>query len=280
MMTRRGVTLIELLIAMTMAAILGSLVVSSTATVTAVLRGQVERVGAVVASRSIWGVMRFEWATLGSDSVAGPDVVALAPTAIDYRADRGLMAICRLVPDTVVIAPGRLWRWVARRPVVGRDSLLIYAAGDSAGAVDGWIPIPLIAGPVVAGCPSGEPGERFLTALDSATIARWRLRSPGVARLVEVLRARSYGGGGLWQFGVEGLSAGASVQPVASNLSGPDGLTLMGWGCDGLPGPLGSLCGVDAIVRTTTKRDLGLGGGRAAAVRDSHLVAVRFENRP
>ncbi len=277
---RRGVTLIELLIAMTTAAILGSLVVTSTASVTAVLRGRVEAVGAMVASRTIWGVIRLEWASLGSDSVAGPDLVALAPAVFDYRADRGLVSICRLAPDTVIIASGRLGRWVARRPAAGRDSLLIYAPGDSAGPIDAWVPMPLIAGPMAAACPAGEPGDRFVTTLPAATISRWRLRSPSVGRLTEIVRARSYGGGSLWQFGLEGLSAGALVQPVASNLAGASGLAMVGWGCDGLPGALASLCGVEVTVRTTTKRDLGLGAGRAAAALDSQQLVIRFENRP
>ncbi len=277
---RRGVTLIELLIAMTMAAILGSLVLTSTASVTAVLRSRVERVGSTGASRSIWGVLRAEWASLGADSAAGPDLVALGPSAVDYRADRGLVQICRLSPDSVVLTPGRLSRWVPRRPVAGRDSLLVYAAGDSAGAIDAWVPIPLIAGPAAVSCPLGEPGHQFVTALDTTAIARWRLGTGAVARVFEVVRARSYGGGTLWQFGLEGLSAGAIVQPVASHLAGPAGLTVVGWGCDGMPAPLARVCGVDVTLRATTKRDLGLGAGRASVVLDSQLIAVRFENRP
>ena len=277
---RRGVTLVELLIAMVVSAILGSLMLSATATITSVLRGRVERVGAEVAARAIWGAIRFDWASLGSDSLAGPDLGSLAATVVDYRADRGLVSVCRLAPDTVVVASGRLGQWVARVPVAGRDSLLLYAAGDSSAQIDAWVPIPLVAGPFVAGCPSGQPGDLFVTQLDSATIARRRLRGPAVARVVETMRARLYGASGLWQFGFEGLSAGASVQPVASNLAGPAGLAIVGWGCDGLPAPLASLCGVDVGVRTTTKRDLGLGAGHGVAAVDSLIVAVRFENRP
>ena len=277
---RRGVTLIELLIAMVMAAILGSLVLTATGSVTAVLRGRVERVGAEVAARAIWGAIRFDWSSLGSDSVSGLDLGALSASAAVYRADRGLVSVCRVVPDTIVLAIQRLGRWAARRPVPGRDSLLLYAAGDSTGRIDAWIPLPLLAGPFVTSCPSGEPGDWFVTQLDSATLARRRLRSPAVGRVVETIQARSYGAGGLWQFGLEGLSAGASIQPVASNLAGSTGLSIVGWGCDGLAAPLASLCGVDVGIRTTTKRDLGLGAGHAVAAVDSLLVAVRFENRP
>ena len=70
------------------------------------------------------------------------------------------------------------------------------------------------------------------------------------------------------------------MQPVASNLAGATGLAIVGWGCDGLPGALGSLCGVEVTLRTTTKRDLGLGAGRAFVVPDSQQFAIRFENRP
>lgn len=277
---RRGVTLIELLVAMVMAAILGSLVLTATATVTGVLRGRVERVGAEVAARAIWGVIRFDWSAFGSDSVSGPDLGGLSATTADYRAARGLVAVCRLVPDTIVLATQRLGRWAGRRPVPGRDSLLLYAAGDSAASIDAWIPIPLLAGPVPTGCPSGEPGDRFVTQIDSQTIARRRLGSQALGRVVEFMQARSYGAGTLWQFGLEGLSAGASVQPVASNLAGPSGLSIVGWGCDGLAGPLALLCGADVAIRVITKRDLGLGAGHAGVAVDSLGVAVRFENRP
>lgn len=277
---RRGVTLLELIVAMVVAAILGSLVLGATATVTAVLRNRVERVGAVVAARAVWGVIRSDWAALGSDSVAGPDLGAQTAGAVTYRADRGLVAVCRLVPDTVDISTTRLTRWAPRRPVAGRDSLLLYAAGDSAAGIDAWVPVPLLAGPYVGTCPSGAPADRFTTSLDSGTLARRRLRSPALARLVETVGARIYGAGSLWQFGIEGFSAGASIQPVASNLAGAAGLQITGWDCGGLAGPLTSLCGVDVALRVMTKRDLGLGAGRGANGFDSLSLSVRFENRP
>ena len=277
---RRGVTLLELLVAMVAAAFLGLLVLRASATVTAVLRNRVERVGAEVAARAVWGVIRFDWASFGSDSVAGPDLGTLTAGAVTYRADRGLVSVCRLVPDTVVIASTRLVRWVARRPVAGRDSLLLYAPGDSAAGIDAWVPVPLLAGPYVGTCPSGAPGDRFTTSLDSGTVARRRLRSPVVARLVETVGARIYGAGTLWQFGIEGLSAGASIQPVASNLAGPTGLQISGWDCGGLAGSLASLCGADVELRVMTKRDLGLGAGRGPVGLDSLSMSVRFENRP
>lgn len=277
---RRGVTLLELLVAMVVAAILGSLVLGATATVTAVLRNRVERVGAEVAARAVWGVLRFDLLSLGSDSVAGPDLGALTAGAVTYRADRGLVSVCRMVPDTVVLAANRLTRWAPRRPVAGRDSLLLYAPGDSAAGIDAWVPVPLLAGPYAGACPSGAPGDRFTTSLDSGTVARRRLRSPAVARLVETVEARIYGAGSLWQFGIEGLSAGASIQPVASNLAGSTGLQFGGWDCGGVAGPLASLCGVDVELRVMTKRDLGLGAGRGSVGFDSLHLSVRFENRP
>jgi len=278
--SRRGVTLIELLIAMVVAAILGSMVLGATATVTAVLRGRVERVGAAVAARAVWGLVRLDWASLGTDSVGGPDLGAPSAASADYRADRGLAAVCRLLPDTVVLASGRLHQWGPRRPAAARDSLLLYAAGDSAARIDAWVPIPLLSGPAGVSCPSGEPGDQFVTRLDSATLARYRLRSPAVARVVEFMRARSYGTGTLWQFGLEGLSAGALVQPVASNLAGGSGFSIVGWGCDGLATAWPLLCGFDLGIRTTTRRDLGLGAGQAAAALDSINLSVRFENWP
>ncbi len=277
---RRGVTLLELIVAMAVAAILGSLLLSAMTTVTATLRNRVERVGALVAARAVWGVIRSDWAALGSDSVAGPDLGAQTAGALTYRADRGLVAVCHLAPDTLVIAATRLTRWAPRRPVAGRDSLLIYAAGDSAAGLDAWVPVPLLAGPSAGTCPSGAPAERFTTSLDSGALARWRLRGPALARLVETVEARIYGAGTLWQFGIEGLSAGASIQPVASNLAGAAGLQITGWDCFGLAGPLTSLCGADVDLRVMTKRDLGLGAGRGGVGFDSLSLSVRFENRP
>ena len=157
---RRGVTLVELLVAMVVSAILGSLMLTATATITTVLRGRVERVGAEVAARAIWGAIRFDWASLGSDSLAGPDLGSLAATRVDYRADRGLVSVCRLAPDTVVLASGRLGRWAARRPGPGRDSLLLYAAGDSSVRIDAWVPIPLLAGPFGAAASPNGPAYR------------------------------------------------------------------------------------------------------------------------
>ena len=280
-MTRRGTTLLELVVAV---AVSGMVVVAALAvqrSLDQTSRARAERAGAAANLRAAAGIFSFELGAVGIDSVAGPDLMSLGPSGVSFRAQRGLWLVCRLAADSIVVAAGRLERWRRRGLEVGRDSLLVYVAGDTAAEIDGWVPAPLLAGPTSSACPSGEPGLRFRTAIDTGAAAAGRLVVPTVARAFESVALATYGSAGIWQLGETGLSAGGTVQPVVGPLDGSAGVWLAGWDrLGGAPGRLDLTAGVDLWVRALARREVAVGPGRVAVARDSVLVRIGFEGVP
>jgi hypothetical protein len=90
---------------------------------------------------------------------------------------------------------------------------------------------------------------------------------------------RVYGSGGTWQLGQEGLSAGATIQPVAGPLS-VGAVDFVGF--DRAMTPAASASAVAVRIRVTgfSHREAAVGPGNVTGVADSlawlvHLRSVR-----
>jgi prepilin-type N-terminal cleavage/methylation domain-containing protein len=280
-MTRiRGFTLVEVLVGLVVGSFLAALVFATVTRIHQVGRSRGERAGLEVTLRNAVGSIARDLESTGADTLAGPDLAALAPQAVTLRAARGLLVICALaLPDTVIAETAGVPDWSPRAPVPIRDSLLLYVPGDSTGpVVDAWLPVPLVAGPYVAGCPSGAPAWRLVVALDTSTARARRLSAPTVARVFETVGYRLYGSTLGWQVGQEGLSAGAAVQPIAGPFTAA-GLTL-----DGLSATLAPI-GAAALVRTIAvhavgpgHRESAVGPGVAVPAVDSLKLLIPLRN--
>ncbi len=274
----KGVTLLEMMVALVVGGVVLTLAFGASVDLVHYARGRGERAGEQATLRTIVAASTRELEPLGADSIGGIDVGALTAGSVAYRAHRGLYVACRIAPDTIVLAPGRTIRWSSRLPAAVRDSVLIYAGGDSTAAIDAWYPAPLVAGPNATSCPSGEPGLSYHTVLDSTTIARHKLTSETLIRVFESAILRLYGATGSWQFGFEGLSAGATIQPVAGPLQ-PTGVDFAGWTAIGAPSTTPSaVAGFDLVVRAATHRELAVGGWSVATAVDSAATSLRLRN--
>jgi hypothetical protein len=222
-----------------------------------------------------------ELESAGADSIAGPDLGSLAPQDLTVRAARGLLVLCAVaLPDTLVVETAGAALWIPRAPAPGRDSLLLYLPGDSTAAVDAWLPLPLAAGPFAGSCPGGAPAWRLVSRLDTATARIRGVPSDGVVRIFESLAFRLYGSAATWHVGQVGLSAGATVQPLAGPLL-PQGIVF-----DGLSSAL-LAAGAPAAVATIRIRAAGagdaqsaLGPGQAPPARDSLALLAPLRNTP
>lgn len=280
-LTRRGFSLIEVMIALVLGGMLAALAAQSVLHLQQTSRRRAERSGLSASLRTVVAALQRELEPLGVDSVAGPDHQLVSSSSLNYRAERGLLAVCRILPDTIVLSPTRFATFRARNPSPGRDSLLLYLPGDSTAVVDAWLPIPLLAGPFVATCPSGAPGWRYATSLLATTISHFRLPPEGVGRFFETNNARVYSSAGVWTFGLEEISAGATVQPVASPLLSAAGLALVGLAGDSsVAASPGAVVEFDATVRALSGRELAVGPAVVAPVRDSTRLLVRLRNVP
>lgn len=278
-MTRRGFTLLEMLVALVVAAVVLVAALRAETSLAAAVRGRAERAGAASHLRAAVGLLRFELASLGIDPRAGSDLAVVAPGRVVFRAHRGLVPVCGLGPDSIILA-GRLAPWKPRIPVPVRDSILLLAPGDSAGA-EAWLPAPLLAGPTPGLCPGGLGGQVYRIALDSAAAALAAARPETVGRVFETIAVEGYGSAATWHFGQEGLSAGATLQPIAGPLAGPAGFEVAGWDRTGAPAAVpAAIAGLDVVFRVRSARELAVGPGRPAAAADSVRAVIRLGNRP
>lgn len=279
-MNRRGLTLFELMIGLVVSSLVLSMTLALSARVQTVARQRAERLGLAATLGHVLAILDRELETVGSDSIAGDDVRLVASNSLTYRARRAMAVGCRVAPDTVMIATDSLAAFRARVPDPVRDSLLVWVPGDSIGP-EGWVPVALSAGPFAAICPTGETAVRYAASVDSSTALRLAPSGRTVVVSFESINARAYAGAGGWQFGIEGLSAGASVQPAAGRLQGANGLELSL--LDRFGGPLslgGSLAGLAVVVRAQSHRALAVGPGQVASAQDSAALAIRFRNAP
>lgn len=277
MRAARGFTLVEVVVGLVLASMLGVLALRLGALALDLERGQGERAGLTAGLRAGLAHLEREIEALGADSIAGTDLDSL-PAGLAYRAQRGLRIACQVTPDTLVLAADTALDWTARAPVPGRDSLLLYVAGDSAAPVDAWEPLP-IAALSPGGCPSGAPGLRVATSLDSATIARRRIASPTAVRVFETVAVRAYAGAGGWQLGQQSLSAGGTIQPLVAGLV-PGGFSVVALDGAGLGIAVDSARTVRLVLRGRTERQLAVGlGARPAGAADSVATEVVLRNR-
>lgn len=272
-----GFSLIEVLVALLVGSLVISLAVRLGTQALEAERGQGERAGLTAALRTGLNYLAYELEAAGADSVSGPDLDSV-PAGIAFRAQRGLKVTCRLVHDTVVVRADTAVDWSARGPAPGRDSLLLYAAGDSAVAVDAWDPLPLLSIRATT-CPGGARAYAYGTSLDSSLIARRRHVGRTAVRVFESVAVRAYGGAGGWQLGQQSLSGGGVVQPLAGPLA-PAGLSVAAVGRFGAPVAVGGAAWVIRLVlRGRTDRQLAAGmASRSPGVVDSVAALVHLRN--
>lgn len=277
--SRHGFSLVELVVALALASVIGTLALRLAAQALDLERAVGERAGLAASLRAGVSYLERELEALGTDPIAGSDLDSLAAGLV-YRAQRGLRVVCRVAVDTVVVHADTGLDWSARQPAAGRDSLLLYVAGDSTVPADGWEPLP-ITGTFVTSCPGGSPALGLVTGLDSLLIAQRRLGATTVTRVFETVAVRAYAGAAGWQLGQQSLSGGGTIQPLVGGL-GANGLTIAGRDPAGVPvaiGPGASL--VQLSLRGVTHRQLATGmGPRSPGVIDSVVTAVPLRNRP
>jgi prepilin-type N-terminal cleavage/methylation domain-containing protein len=276
---RRGFSLIEVMIALVAGGTVAALAAVATARVQLAGRARGERSGVAGSLRTTAGVITEEAHSLGSDSIAGTDLQLISASSLSYRAHRGLVVACRIGVDTLVLALDRVAAFRGRVPASGRDSLLLYVQGDSTGSIDAWLPLPLLTGPFPTACPSGGRGSGYTTQLTAATMARYQIPGSGVGRVFEAVNARLYASAAGPQFGLEEVSAGAVIQPIAGPLVATTGFELTAWDRAGLSTASAiRVHRLDLALRAVSARALAVGPGVVAPAADSALTAVVLRN--
>lgn len=280
--TRRGVTLVELMVAVTLAGIVASAAVGVAASVQRHAQRVVERAALEGTLLQAARVVNLEWAPLAFDSTTADLVVA--GDTIRYRAFRGLGVVCDANPAGVILdrRAGRIRQ--LRDPTEAKDSLALLLTGDSATIADDfWALLPIVASPTVAPCPGGGSGLLIPTGPLPGIPTGLREGSP--VAWFEIMEWRAYRSGTLDWMGVRSVSGGEGIQPFLGPLQprtggGPAGISAL------LLDPLGvptasepALIGL--AVRGHTSGSVAAGGWASHHVAvDSVVPVLAPRNRP
>ncbi len=195
----RGVTLVELLLALTLFGVIGTLLVRSCLGLSQALRALQARATAQAALDQGSSWLATELSELGID-----DLREVTPDALRFRGLRFAGMACAITDKEVRFRPQR--GALGRSPQAGRDSLLLLVDSQ-------WSAFPVLG--VGGSTCDGEGAVSLVTAIDSVTLDRVRDLPLVPTRLFEVVQARFYTSNGSWWLGGRSESAGEGLQPLA-----------------------------------------------------------------
>ena len=273
-MNRRGTSLIEALVALTLTIVVALLAWSILRSAAFRLRDRSERLGMEHSLRAASAASRALLEPLGSDSTAGPDLALPAPNGFVARAVRGSGVLCAAKADSLWVRAGMHWWLELRAPVAGRDSLMI---GTVSGP-DHWAVTALDAAPAAASCPDGTPALVLPARVPGIDLPAIGAGSP--LRVVEPIELLAYASGGAQWLGLRGVSSGGSIQPLAGPFSGV-GLAFSYFSRPGTATTLAAaIVQAELVITGLTERASGVGMARAQIQHDSLSAAVLLRNAP
>ena len=273
-LNRRGISLLELLVALTLAALLALLTSNLLATSTLHLRDRSERMAQEQSLRSASGALRSALESLGHDSAGGADLSAPAPSGLSARAVRAAGVLCSAAPGLLVARADTAWWRALRAPVAGRDSVLAARLDRPT-----WGSFELRAAPGGTFCPDGSRGIALPVTADSLALLGIGLGSP--IRVFEPVELRLYSAApDLW-IGLRLLATTQAIQPFAGPMA-PNGLAFSYQKADRSPAQLpAEVAGVVIQLTSLTERAGGVGLIRGRVPRsDSLELFVALGNPP
>jgi len=150
LLTRRGLSLVELITALALAALVAAAAVRAVLSANRGYRAHAHRIERRSTLRTAAAVLALELAGISTGDPAGDDLLELAPDAIAYRAVRSVHFLCRPpLPGgdgTVALVVAAEASYGLRAPDPARDSLLAWADSDHRSVADDrWLPGRLVA---------------------------------------------------------------------------------------------------------------------------------------
>jgi hypothetical protein len=264
-----GFTLVETIIALTLGAAVAGLVLDLLRSQLRLARLAGAEVEVQLTLHSAVTFLVREFRPLGAGG-GGSDLIALGASEVTYRGTRGFALACAVTPDGFQVRVGD--RYGTRLPVPGRDSLLVFRAGDTALAGDdGWVALPLQGLRSEVGC-GGTAVWRLQVGWGAAGPSEAYL-APLPLRVFEVVQLRAYRQEGLTWLGARSVSAGETIQPVFGPLAA-DGFHLTYFTAEG------ALTGTPAAVRSIGILVRAIGSDASTGDSLSTRVLLRNAGRP
>ncbi|MFZ5625017.1 MAG: PilW family protein [Gemmatimonadota bacterium] len=258
---RAGFTLVEVMVGLVILGLVVALLYRSVISSQRVSQAQVERAAMQANIRAAAFIVPAELYEVAAGPGSTTDILAMSPTAITYRAMRGLGVICQVAGNEVRVQRDQ-GRWFAlRQPQAGRDSVLLFVDGDpGTDTDDAWIPLRITSVNMSSRCGALPAIALGATVPNPAAVT---LGSP--ARTFEVMELSLYTSAGDRALGLRSVSGGGSTQPILGPLAA-NGFRLVYRDASGNPTTVRSAVrSIEVQVRGVTARPIAGGAGLSGA---------------
>jgi prepilin-type N-terminal cleavage/methylation domain-containing protein len=227
MANRRGFTLIEIMISLTIMLIVMGAVYKLMLSTQRLSRGQAERMtlqsNVRIGSLVVLNDLR-ELNTVTGGLPSQNDILAIAATDITYRGVRGIGFICQ-APTATQIRISRSSFSGYRDPQAVRDSLYVFIDGDQDTEVgDAWLPVAITAVSTATACPGAMGAGITLTTPNTPSLVGLPIGTP--IRFYEVMEVKLHQADGKSWLGARSVSAAEPIQPVLGPLADGNGFLL------------------------------------------------------
>ena len=230
MANRRGFTLAEIMIAMTLMLIVSGAVFKLLVSTQRLSRSQVERAGLQsnvrMGSLVVLNDLR-ELGTVTAGAADKNDILTIAADAISYRAMRGMGFTCQPPTATQVRITRNAFSGF-RDPQAGRDGLYVFIDGNQdSEADDTWLPVAITDVSSATACPGAlGDGITLTTANTAALVGPPAIPVGTPVRFYEVMELKLHVADGKSWLGARSISAGEVIQPVLGPLVDGNGFQL------------------------------------------------------
>jgi prepilin-type N-terminal cleavage/methylation domain-containing protein len=282
---RRGVSLVELLVALVLLGLVGAVTLRTMLAFSRGVSALRERSALQADGRTGALLVQSELRELGAAPGGTADLIDMAADSVTYRAPRGHGISCWLGVGQIRLLDTPQLPFSALRAVApGRDSLLLFVEGNPASmADDRWLRLPVLSAGAssCAGVPAIAIGTiDFIPLLPGAELAAVELGGP--VTTFEVMRLKEYISTGHRWLGAESVSGGEAVQPVLGPLSG-NGVTLAYLREDGAPTlDPGAVRRIELTLEEASQAPVARGwtSGPTGVVNDTIRTQVFLRNTP
>jgi prepilin-type N-terminal cleavage/methylation domain-containing protein len=281
MTSRRGFTLVEIMIAMTLMLIVSGAAFKLLVTTQRLSRTQAERVSLQsnvrMGSLVVINDLR-ELGTVAAGTSDKNDILTATPNDITYRGMRGIGFICQ-APTATQIRITRSGFSGYRDPQATRDGVYVFLDGNpDTETDDAWLPVAITDVSTASACPGTMGAGITLTTPNTATLVGLPVGTP--VRFYEVMELKLHQSDGKSWLGARSISAGEAIQPVLGPLSDGNGLQLEYLDAAGLAtADLTAIKSIRITIRGISDGAINAGvEGSLTQVQDSLVTQVALRN--
>jgi len=293
LLARRGFTIVELLVALTLLGIVSTAIYKVLVNNQRLYLAQTQTIDLNQNLRAAAAILPAELREL--DAVDG-DITFMGPDSIRIRAMRQLAFVC--TTPQLAIGLGQIVVTIRTTPIYGNrqtfsrgDSILVYWEGNPQTRNDDqWLNAQLQGDPVAGVCPDSgvPPSPAYVLSLQPQWINDPSLNKPGAilngspVRGFDKVVYRSYqSSDGSWYLGQRNATAGTAIQPVVGPLIGPNGLTFTYYDAGGAVTNVPTqVAQIEIVLRARTASPIRGGTGVQDYKVDSVVTRVALRNNP